>query len=45
MLDNGMKLLLVERHESPRVAGGWVAHVGSVNEESASPASPTSSNT
>ena len=33
-LDNGMKLLLVERHDSPRVAAGWIAHVGSVNEES-----------
>jgi len=32
-LDNGMKLLLVERRDSPRVAGGWIAHVGSVNEE------------
>jgi len=32
-LDNGMKLLFVERHESPRVTAGWVAHVGSVNEE------------
>jgi len=32
-LDNGMKLLLVERHDSPRVAAGWGAHVGSVNEE------------
>jgi len=31
-LDNGMKLLLVERHASPTVAAGWVAHVGSVNE-------------
>ena len=31
-LDNGMKLLLVERHESPTVSAGWVAHVGSVNE-------------
>ena len=31
-LDNGMKLLLVERHSSPTVAAGWVAHVGSVNE-------------
>ena len=28
----GMKLLLVERHASPTVAAGWVAHVGSVNE-------------
>jgi predicted Zn-dependent peptidase len=33
-LDNGMKLLLVERHDSPRVVAGWGAHVGSVNEES-----------
>ena len=32
-LENGMKLLLVERHESPRVAAGWGAHAGSVNEE------------
>jgi len=31
-LDNGMKLLLVERHDSPRVSGGWAAHVGSANE-------------
>ncbi len=31
-LDNGMKLLMVERHESPTVSGGWVAHVGSANE-------------
>src|SRR3954454_8107992 len=31
-LDNGMKLLMVERHDEPRVAGGWVAHVGSSNE-------------
>ena len=31
-LPNGFKLLLVERHEEPRVAGGWVAHVGSANE-------------
>ena len=31
-LENGMKLLLVERHASPTVAAGWVAHVGSVNE-------------
>ncbi len=33
ILDNGMKLLLVERHDSPRVAAGWAAHAGSVNEE------------
>jgi predicted Zn-dependent peptidase len=32
VLPNGMKLLLVERHDSPTVACGWVAHVGSVNE-------------
>ena len=31
-LPNGFKLLLVERHDEPRVAGGWVAHVGSANE-------------
>ena len=31
-LPNGMKLLLVERHGDPAVAGGWVAHVGSSNE-------------
>ncbi|HJN90639.1 MAG TPA: pitrilysin family protein [Verrucomicrobiota bacterium] len=31
-LSNGMKLLMVERHRSPAVAGGWVARVGSVNE-------------
>jgi predicted Zn-dependent peptidase len=32
ILPNGMKLLMVERHESPTVACGWVARVGSVNE-------------
>lgn len=32
VLENGMRLLLVERRESPTVAAGWVAHVGSVNE-------------
>jgi predicted Zn-dependent peptidase len=31
-LPNGMRVLMVERHESPTVACGWVAHVGSVNE-------------
>ncbi len=31
-LSNGMKLLLVERHDDPAIAGGWVAHVGSSNE-------------
>ncbi len=31
-LANGMKLLMVERHDDPAIAGGWVAHVGSANE-------------
>jgi predicted Zn-dependent peptidase len=31
-LPNGMRWLLYERHESPTVSAGWVAHVGSVNE-------------
>lgn len=31
-LSNGMKLLLVERHDEPTISGGWVAHVGSSNE-------------
>jgi predicted Zn-dependent peptidase len=31
-LTNGMRLLLVERHDEPTVAAGWVAHVGSSNE-------------
>jgi predicted Zn-dependent peptidase len=31
-LPNGLKVLLVERHDDPSVAGGWVAHVGSANE-------------
>lgn len=31
-LGNGMKWLLFERHESPTISAGWVAHVGSVNE-------------
>src|SRR5579883_1255388 len=32
-LSNGMRLLLVERHDEPSVAGGWVAHVGSSSEK------------
>jgi predicted Zn-dependent peptidase len=32
-LPNGMRLLLVPRHDEPAVAGGWVAHVGSSNEK------------
>src|SRR5262245_58601423 len=31
-LTNGMRMLMVERHDEPSVAGGWVAHVGSSNE-------------
>ncbi len=31
-LDNGLRVLLVERHDEPSVSGGWVAHVGSANE-------------
>ena len=31
-LPNGMKVLMVERHDDPTVAGGWVAHAGSANE-------------
>ena len=31
-LPNGLRLLLVERHDEPTIAGGWVAHVGSSNE-------------
>jgi len=31
-LANGMRLLMVERHDEPTVSGGWVTHVGSVNE-------------
>ena len=32
VLENGMEILMVERHESPTVTGGWLAQVGSVNE-------------
>jgi predicted Zn-dependent peptidase len=32
VLPNGLKLLMVVRHDSPTVACGWVARVGSVNE-------------
>jgi predicted Zn-dependent peptidase len=31
-LPNGMRVLLVERHDEPTIAAGWVAHVGSANE-------------
>ena len=32
VLDNGMKLLLVQRAGQASIAAGWVAHVGSANE-------------
>src|SRR6266487_2264385 len=32
MLDNGMKVLLVQRKGSPSISAGWIAKVGSVNE-------------
>src|SRR5438034_10779078 len=31
-LDNGMKVLLVQRKGSPSISAGWIAKVGSVNE-------------
>src|SRR6202012_2955712 len=31
-LDNGMRVLLVQRKGDPNIAAGWIAHVGSVNE-------------
>jgi len=31
-LENGMRWLLFEQRESPIIAAGWVAHVGSANE-------------
>jgi len=31
-LANGLRLLLVERHDEPAIAGGWVAHAGGSNE-------------
>jgi predicted Zn-dependent peptidase len=32
-LPNGLRILMVERRDEPVVSGGWVAHVGSVNEK------------
>ncbi|HVF56276.1 MAG TPA: pitrilysin family protein [Pyrinomonadaceae bacterium] len=32
MLDNGMRVLMVQRKGDPNIAVGWVARVGSVNE-------------
>ena len=31
-LSNGMRLVMVERHEQPTIAFGWLARVGSANE-------------
>jgi predicted Zn-dependent peptidase len=31
-LSNGMRFLMYEQHDSPTIAAGWTAHVGSVNE-------------
>ncbi|MGE5126423.1 MAG: M16 family metallopeptidase, partial [Betaproteobacteria bacterium] len=33
-LANGMRFLLYEQHDSPTIAAGWTARVGSVNERS-----------
>jgi len=33
ILENGMKVLLVKRPGLPNIAAGWVAHVGSANEQ------------
>ncbi len=33
-LPNGMRWLLYEKHDSPTIAAGWTARVGSVNERS-----------
>ncbi len=32
VLDNGMRLLLVQRKGDPNISAGWIARVGSVNE-------------
>jgi predicted Zn-dependent peptidase len=32
ILENGMKILLVQRKGSPNISAGWIAKVGSVNE-------------
>src|SRR5437660_2756343 len=32
ILDNGMRLLMVQRKGAPNIAAGWLAKVGSVNE-------------
>ena len=29
---NGMRVLMVERHDDPNISAGWVTHVGSANE-------------
>ena len=45
VLDNGLTLILHEDHKAPIVAVNVWYHVGSKNERSARPASPTSSST
>lgn len=32
-LDNGLRILMVQRPGDPSISAGWVAHVGSVNEK------------
>jgi len=32
-LSNGMRLLLVERHDQPTIAAGWIVRAGSANEK------------
>ena len=32
-LDNGMRILMVQRPGAPMISAGWVAHVGSANEQ------------
>ncbi len=32
-LDNGMRILMVQRPGAPMISAGWVAHVGSANEK------------
>ena len=33
VLDNGMRILMVQRPGAPMLSAGWVAHVGSANEQ------------
>ena len=43
-LDNGMQVLMVERHDAPTVMAAIFARVGSANEDQALPAFRISSN-